>query len=443
MRAVIMAGGKGTRLVSLSSVSSNLPKPMFPVLGKPILKYQIESLKRSGVKDITLVVGYKKKAIKDYFGDGQAFGVNIDYIEEDEPLGTAGALYYLKDGKNRRTDDFLLLFGDLMLDVDFNRFMGFHKKKQEQARKQEHNALITLFGHPNSHPYDSDLLVIDEHSRVIEILKKNEDRNFYYHNFVNAGLYCVNSSALQAITKPEKLDLEKDIISGLIRQGNIYAYRSTEYVKDMGTPDRLKAVEQDVKSGIVYARNLRNKQKAIFLDRDGTINEYVGFLRDINDFKLLTSVAEAVAKINASSYLTIVATNQPVIARGEVTFQELDEIHKKMATELGEQGAYLDDIFFCPHHPHKGYEGEVPELKIDCNCRKPKIGMLEQAAKKYNIDLESSWFVGDTEVDVLTGKNAGMKTIQLLTGEIGQNSEFADYVAVNLLEAINLVMENG
>ena len=434
MRAVIMAGGKGTRLVSLSSVFSNLPKPMFPVLGKPILEYQIESLKRSGVKDVTLVVGHKKKAIKDYFCDGQAFGVNIDYIEEDEPLGTAGALYYLKDGKNGRTDDFLLLFGDLMLDVDFERFMAFHKNHG--------NALITLFGHPNSHPYDSDLLVVDEHSKILEIQKKSGERNFYYHNFVNAGLYCVNPSALQGITKPEKLDLEKNIISNLIETGNVYAYRSTEYVKDMGTPDRLKTVENDVRNGIVSKRNLRNKQKAIFLDRDGTINEYVGFLRDINDFKLLPTVTEAVAKINASSYLTIVATNQPVIARGEVSFKELDEIHKKMETELGEQGAYLDDIFFCPHHPHKGFEGEIPELKIDCNCRKPKIGMLKQAAEKYNIDITASWFIGDTEVDVQTGKNAGMKTILVLTGEKSQKHE-ADYVAINLLEAVNLVMGNG
>ncbi len=174
-------------------------------------------------------------------------------------------------------------------------------------------------------------------------------------------------------------------------------------------------------------------------------NEYVGFLRNINDFKLLDRVTEAVAKINASSFLTIVATNQPVIARGEVTIAQLDEIHKKMETELGKNGAYFDDIFYCPHHPDKGYSGEIPELKIDCNCRKPKIGMLEKAAEKYNIDLSSSWYIGDTTMDIHTGKNANMKTVLLQTGEAGQDKKYdikPDYTANNLLEAVNYIMKN-
>lgn len=427
MQAVIMAGGKGTRL---ASINSDIPKPMFPVFGKPILEYQIESLVKSGIKDIILIVGHKKEVVKDYFGNGERFGVKIIYIEENEPLGTAGALYYLKN----TTDDFILLFGDLMLDIDFERFMGFHKG---------HKASITLFGHPNSHPFDSDLIVVDENGQVTEILSKKAERNFYYHNFVNAGVYCINPSALENITKPEKLDLEKDIILSLISADNVYAYKSTEYVKDMGTPERLEAVAHDLKNGIVHRKNLKNKQKAIFLDRDGTINEYVGFLRNINDFRLLPSVTEAVAKINASSYLTIVATNQPVIARGEVTFQELDEIHKKMETELGKHGAYLDDIFFCPHHPDKGYDGEVPELKIECDCRKPKIGMIKKASQKYNIDLSQSWYIGDTTMDIQTGKNAGMKSVLVLTGEAGNDKKYqvqADYIADNLLRAVDYVL---
>lgn len=428
MRAVIMAGGRGTRL---ASIAENIPKPMFPVLGKPILEYQIESLVRSGIVDITLIVGYLREVIKDYFGNGQRFGVNINYIEESEPLGTAGALYYLKG----EPDDFLLVFGDLILDIDFNRFMAFHKK---------HDAMVTLLGHPNSHPYDSDVIVVDRGNKVARILNKKKDRDFYYHNFVNAGVYCVNPSALDGIRVPEKIDLEKTLIAELIDKGKVYAYKSTEYVKDMGTPDRLEAVLADIKNGVIDSRNLKKKQKAIFLDRDGTINEYVGFLRNIDDFKLLPTVTEAIARINASVYLTIVATNQPVIARGDITFQELDEIHKKMETELGYDGAYFDDIFFCPHHPHKGYEGEVKTLKVDCECRKPKIGMLVQAVERYNIDLEESWYIGDTTMDIQTGKNAGMKTILVQTGEAGKDKKFAvkpDYIAKNLLSAVKYILD--
>ena len=427
MRAVIMAGGKGTRLALLNA---EIPKPMFPICGKPIIEYQIESLIRSGIKEITLIVGHLKDVIIEHFGDGSNLGVNIEYIEESEPLGTAGALYYLKNEQ----EDFVLVFGDLILDIDFNRFMSFHK---------EHGAGVTLFGHPNSHPYDSDVIQVNDNNKVIGILSKKVERDFFYHNFVNAGVYCVNPQVLDRINAPEKIDLEKTLIAGLVEQGRVYAYKSTEYVKDMGTPDRLVAVTSDVEHGVVAGRSLKNKQRAIFLDRDGTINEYAGFLRSIDDFELIPGVAEAIAKINASSYLTIVATNQPVIARGEVTFQGLDEIHKKMETKLGECGAYLDDIYFCPHHPHRGYEGEVEALKIECDCRKPKIGMLLNAAEKYNIDFGNSWYIGDTTMDIQTGKNAGMKTILVKTGVAGSDGKYnvkPDYVANDLMGAIDFIL---
>ena len=109
-------------------------------------------------------------------------------------------------------------------------------------------------------------------------------------------------------------------------------------------------------------------------------------------------------------------TNQPVIARGEVTWDKLQEIHNKMETELGKQGAYLDAIYYCPHHPHKGYEGEIPELKFDCDCRKPKPGMLIKAAQDLNIDLEKSWMIGDSDSDVEAGNAAGCKKIKIEEG---------------------------
>lgn len=430
MKAVIMAGGKGTRL---ATIKSDIPKPMFPILGRPILEYQIESLKRSGIDDITLIVGYLKEAVKNYFEDGRKFGVRISYIEEQYPLGTAGALYYLKEDP----DDFLLIFGDLILDIDFKRFLDFHKM---------HGAGITLFGHPNSHPYDSDIIETDKDGRVTGIMRKNEKRTDYYHNFVNAGVYCIGPKVLKSIERPEKTDLEKSLITGCIKQGNVFAYKSTEYVKDMGTPERLESVTEDIKNGIVSGRSLHKKQKAVFFDRDGTINEYVGFLRCADQFRLLPRVTEAIKRINSSEYIAIVATNQPVIARGEVTLEELDKIHRKMETELGAAGAYFDDIFFCPHHPDKGYEGEIPEFKVDCECRKPKTGMLLKAAEKYNIDLSASWYIGDTTTDIQTGKNAGIKTILLKTGEAGKDVKYnvdPDYIANNLNEAAEIVLTDN
>ena len=178
----------------------------------------------------------------------------------------------------------------------------------------------------------------------------------------------------------------------------------------MGTPDRYYSVCCDFKEGRVSNKNLKNMQKAIFLDRDGTINKYVGFLRNIEEFELIDGVDESIKMINNSGYLAIVITNQPVIARGEVTTEELDRIHNKMETLLGKSGAYLDGVYYCPHHPDKGFEGEISNLKIDCECRKPKPGLILQAAKDFNIDLNNSWMIGDSKNDILCGKNAGCKT---------------------------------
>lgn len=397
MYAVISAGGKGTRV---ASVDGSLPKPMLPILGKPVLQYQIECLRQQGISKIILTIGHLGEQIRCFFGDGSRFNVQIKYIEENEPLGTAGALYYLK---NRIDNDFLYLNGDLIFDVQLERMMAFHKN---------HHAEITLLGHPNDHPYDSGLIVPSSDGRVHGWLTK-EDARRWYHNCVNAGIHIISPAVLNRLDKLKKLDLDRELIRPSISGGKVFVYRTPEYVKDMGTPERIAEVEKDLQSGLIQKKNLSEKQKAVFLDRDGTLNRYVGFLRTTEELELLEGAAEAVRRINRSGYLTIVVTNQPVIARGEVTWEQLDEIHRKLETLLGEHGAYLDDIFICPHHPEKGFAGERPEYKIDCNCRKPKPGLLLQAAEKYNIDLSESWMMGDSPRDIAAGQAVGCRTMRI------------------------------
>ena len=420
MKIVIMAGGKGTRI---AQVNATVPKPMIPIEGKPILEYQIETLKNQGYTDIILIVGHMGNVIQEYFGDGAEFGVQISYIIEEQPLGTAGALYFLKD---EIKDDFLLLNGDIIFDVNIQKFLEYHCKQ---------GTVATILTHPNSHPYDSGIIIADEKKRVINWLHK-EDERLWYKNRVNAGLHMLSPRIFDLFTEVKKCDLDRDILKPLIKDRELSVYDSPEYIKDMGTPDRYYAVIEDIKSGKVSAKNLKNKQKALFLDRDGTINKYVGFLTDINEFELLDGVADAIQMINESGYLAIVVTNQPVIARGEVSVGELQEIHNKMETLLGQSGAYIDDIFYCPHHPHKGYEGERPEYKIECECRKPKPGMLFAAAEKYNIDLRESWMTGDGENDIEAGRNAGCKVCSVGNVEI-ENVPRYD----SLLECIKTVLE--
>ena len=395
MKTVIMAGGKGTRI---SSIASDIPKPMIKIGFKPILEHEIKCLAKQGFKDIIITVSHLAEVITSYFGDGSKFGVHIEYYYEKEPLGNAGALYEIKD---KLSEDFLLVNADSLFNVDFNRFVEYHKTK---------GGLATIFTHPNSHPYDSGLIFVDENNSVTKWLNKEDDRPRWYKNLVNAGVHVLSPKLLKNRPDTPKVDLDRQILKPLCGGGKMFSYQSPEYVHDVGTPERFAQVSKDYEDGIISAKCLANKQRAIFLDRDGTINKYAGFLTNIDDFELIDGVAEQIKKINSSRYLAIVVTNQPIIARGEATFEELDEIHKKMETLLGKEGAYLDGLYFCPHHPHKGYEGERVEFKIDCDCRKPKPGMLLKAAKDFNIDLSNSFMIGDSDIDVLCGQNAGCKS---------------------------------
>ena len=289
MKVVIMAGGKGTRI---SSVASDIPKPMIKIEGIPVLEREIKCLKDQGFYDIIMTVSYLGNIIMDYFGDGSGnspatgkpFGVHIEYFFEKEPLGNAGALFKIKD---KLTSDFLLLNADAMFDVDFKRFVAFHQK---------HGGLVTLFTHPNSHPYDSGLIVTDKNDAVEKWLAKEDERPQYYRNRVNAGLHVINSEVLKLVNidadlvgktgvdgKPIKVDLDRQLLKPLAGTGKMFCYDSPEYVKDMDTPNLYYSVCKDCKEGGISAKNLKHKQKAIFPDRDGTINKYIGFLRNIDE----------------------------------------------------------------------------------------------------------------------------------------------------------------
>ena len=389
-----MAGGRGTRLAGLTR--DEIPKPMVPVLGKPLLLRQMEALKENGITDVVLIIGHLGHVIRDYFGCGERFGLHIRCFQEERPLGTAGALSRVRP---MLEETFFLIYGDVLFDIDLSRMERFHRQK---------HAAATLFVHPNAHPFDSDLVEMDKDQRVVRFDSKHNPRDYWYDNCVNAGLYLLNRSICGRLPDQERVGLESDVLAPLCREGGaVYAYRSPEYIKDIGTPERIRAAEADLKSGLVAARNLRRIQRAVFLDRDGTINVKKGLISSAESFELEANAAAAIRKINQSRYLAIVITNQPVVARGLCGLEGVEEIHRKMHTLLGREGVFLDAVRFCPHHPDRGYPRENPAYKIPCRCRKPDTGMLEDCAERYHVSLADSWFVGDSTVDVQTGKTPG------------------------------------
>lgn len=423
MQLVILAGGKGTRLGL-----TDIPKPMCPIAGKPLLERQIELAAHYGIDEIFIMAGHLAHVISDYFGDGSKWGVKIHHIVEPKPLGTAGCLKLLE---GQLKDRFVVFYGDVVMDFNLQSFIEFDAI---------YNSIGSIIVHPNNHPYDSDLVEINADKTVTAILSKPHPEELVYHNLVNAAIYIFSPRILQYIPTDESSDFGKNIFPNMIAHGEILkAYASAEYIKDMGTKDRLPSICADVESGKVARLNRKNARPAIFLDRDGVINEDMDKYPKAENFKLLPNVAEAISLINQSDYLGIVVTNQPMIAKGFVSFADVENTHKTLETKLGKERAYVDGIYFCPHHPDKGFEGEIPELKIDCECRKPKTGMFKQAAQDFHIDLAKSWMIGDRDSDMQAGKNAGCRTI--LVGNTIKTSSFADFRCADLTEAVNLILE--
>lgn len=428
----ILAGGKGTRL---KSRTGNVPKPMALLLGKPILEHQIELCKKQGFLNIALLVCYEHEFISEYFKDGLKFGVNITYVIENQPRGTAGAL---SDALDIFSDNFLVLYGDTYLDVDLNLFLDFHFKVKSE---------ISLMIHPNDHPVDSDLVEINDKSRVIDIHPYPHPLNTYLPNLVNAALYVINRNIFKGeVPTSGKFDLAKHTFPDLICKGvKVFGYVSQEYIKDMGTPERIDKVERDIIFGLPEMLSTRQFRSAIFLDRDGTINEEINHLSKPEQLRLIKGAGHAIRKINRKGFLSVVITNQPVIARGDLTLDGLKKIHNKLHFELALSGAYLDKIYICPHHPDNGFPNEIPELKIACNCRKPKTGLIDQAVKELKIDRTKSWFIGDTSSDMLAANNAGLKTVLVRTGYAGYDLKYnikPDFILPDIDNAVDFIFND-
>lgn len=413
MKAVVIAGGKGTRI---ATVNSEIPKGMIPVEGKPIIEHELMLAKRYGIGDFIFIIGHLGQQIHDYFKDGSQWGVNIKYFQEQTPLGTAGALAYLKEDLK---EDFFVFYGDTIMDIDMQAMMNYHKTKKADA---------TLLIHPNDHPYDSDMVDTDEGGRIRHFFIKPHPTGLVCKNMVNASFFIFSPKILQHIEKGVKCHIEKDILPKCLQAGmNLYGYVSFEYIKDMGTPERYASVCDDYRRGIVASRNRAKARPAIFLDRDGTITKEVNLLHRADQLQLIEGAAEAIRRINASNYLVVIVTNQPVIARNLCSIEELEHIHATLETILGREGAYVNAIYYCPHHPDAGYPEERKEYKIKCQCRKPEPGMLLQAAADWNIDLAQSVMIGDSDRDVEAGKRAGCKQSIL----INTNQPFALLRAVD------------
>lgn len=419
MQAVILAGGKGTRLGNVE-----VPKVMIDVGGIPVLQHQIELLRLHGVKDIILCVKHISGKIKDYFGDGSKFGVRIRYSEEKDFFGTAGAV---KNAEEMLAGTFVLLYGDVMLNMNIAKFLEFHRDRKAE---------VTLAVHGTDHPHDSDMVEMNGDGKVSRFWRPGKDET--PPEMANSAVHVMERSVLRYVEAGKKIDFGKVVFPEIVAGGKVYGYETEEYIKDMGTPERLEKVRNDYERGSVFP-------PAAFLDRDGVINREISLLHKPSQLEIIEGSAEGIKLLNDSGIKVVVVTNQPVVARNMCTEKDIVKIHEKMSSMIGEKGARVDAYYFCPHHPHKGYPDENPDYKMECECRKPKPGMILQGCRDHGLNPRKSFMVGDRTSDMAAGKEAGCETILVRTGEGGKDGKVdmkPDHVAENLLEAAKLVIKN-
>lgn len=391
---VIPVGGEGNRVSGLTNGRSKAEIKLFK--NKKIIDFQVEQISKLN-KKIIFLSNSKFKSLNEYISK-KYYNLDITIINEDKKLGTAGSLDSLRKFNFKF---YLIIYGDLIFNIDLKKIIQFHKKKKSEC---------TIVVHPNNHPYDSDCIEIDDNLKSKKIFfKPHFKKNI--PNLCFAGINLINKNLLKFIQTNKFQDFSKDFLKIYEDKIKIYAYNTREYIKDAGTPERISQIKKELTSIKYLKGNIKKKIPAIFLDKDGVINKLnkKKNYQKIDD--LIEGVVEAISIINKTGYLVIIITNQPAIAKGIISEKKFIQDINKLSSKLSRNDVYFDRIYYCPHHPDKGFKNEIKKLKKNCNCRKPNNGMLIKAIRELNIDKSKSFFIGDQYSDYLASKKTNIKFI--------------------------------
>jgi histidinol-phosphate phosphatase family protein len=404
MHAAIVAGGLGTRAVAM--ISNRTPKALLPVGGVPIIVRQMRVLRREGVTRISVLGGHLGNQLQQVLApEATALGLSLEIIVEEAALGTAGCL----TGLHPVSNGLLIVYGDILFDLTLAPLYEFHRWQ---------NALLTVVAHPNDHPRTSDLIV-EEDGIVKEILPLGQPRRGDCRNLVPAGIYLAGPTFISNIKRGIKADMIRDVLPALIAAGaRIAAYKTTEYLRDIGTPARHKLAERDLAAGRVEVMHSVNHRPAIFFDCDGVLNHERGLHGALtpDDVIIMPEAGSAVRRAREAGQLTIAVTNRSQVAKGLVTFNGLAHILGRLEALLAEDGGVLDRIYYCPHHPESGFPGEIPSLKVHCECRKPGTLLLRRAFADLPIDKRRSALIGDSVRDIGAAHGVGIWAYGVRTG---------------------------
>lgn len=388
-QAVILAGGRGERL---KPFTDDMPKPMYPIDGIPFIERLVLQIKSFGINKIVILLGYLAEKVVNYLGNGDKYGVEIIYDILPLEYDTADRLLH---AKNLLEDRFLLMYCDNYAPIDFKRLV-----KDSFANDSD----VQLSVYTNKDFYTKSNVLIGDDGLV---LTYDKSRNISNLQGVEIGYSIVKKDALNYIDGKDR-NFASAVYPKLILNKKMYATLTEHRYYSIGSFERIELTKEFFKP-----------KRVVFLDRDGTLNvrpPKACYVTKKDEFIWLKGAREAIKLLNDNNVITILVSNQPGIARGYLTCDDLNEIHNKMQSDLSDLNAKIDYIYYCPHNWDEG-----------CDCRKPKPGMLYQAQKDLSLNLIECTLFGDDERDLEAAKNAGVNGV-LITEDYPLIDAVKDYL---------------
>ncbi len=375
---VVLAGGGGTRLGPLTT---EMPKPLLPVGGRPFLDRLLNEYGRFGLNRALVLAGYKGDRIRNHYEGQPLAGINVQVLVEPAPLGTAGAL---REAHALLDEQFVLANGDTF--VDFN-VLGL----QDDVGGADWLAKIALCRIDDARRFGK--VRLGPRNRVLSFAEKDQASGA---GLINAGVYLLRRQLVERID-PGRTSLEQEVFPQLAQEGLLIGVPLTGRFIDIGVPESYHAAQSEI--------DRISRRPAAFLDRDGVLNVDNGYTHKVRDLQWIPGAREAVRLLNDRGNLVFVVTNQSGVARGLYDEEAVHRFHDQMQLELREIGAHVDEFAYCPHLP----DGTVPAYAQACSCRKPATGMLQRLADKWDIRREASFLIGDTESDIACSRSFGIR----------------------------------
>ncbi len=430
-QVVVLMGGLGTRLGI-----GDRPKAMADVNGFPFFDYQLRLLRRWGFRKFLFLVSYMGDCIETYYKDGSKWQIDIRYsYDGNGRQGTGGALCHAAD---LLEDDFLLLYGDSFMDIDYQEVVY----RYQVVHRDGVMGVMTLLCNYN---YLDRSNVVYINGQLVLYDKKETRQEMHY---IDYGVSMLSKEILEIAPQKEMFDLA-EILTPLSKQGKLAGQIVNKRFYEIGTPISYKEFCEYAKRRFGQAR------KAIFLDRDGIINELIynddteqldsPFKKD--EFIYKENAVELLKKIQEKGYYIFIVTNQPAAAKGKVNLLQLYDLNTWLVGDLRQKGIDIEFLNVCPHHSVGNDKVRDIFLITECECRKPKSGLITSLLDVYNIDKRKSYMIGDSYTDIIAGHEAGLKTILVGMLKCDSCQRLAgcppDEVVSNLNDVMERIEKNG